>query len=133
MRSPESSLARKATPALLGAMPITLLVHTLLLQAAQGLDADRWRWSNPLPHGNNVLDMLVTDDFAVQVGDAGSILVRRSDSHWVPALTGVTGVSARRDHARLANYRGGRRRENPVVRRQSCISTSNRSPHSRLV
>ncbi|MCU0787654.1 MAG: hypothetical protein MUC91_05605 [Verrucomicrobia bacterium] len=65
-------------------------IAALPWQMALGLDADRWRWSNPLPHGNNVLDMIVTDEIAVQVGDAGSVLVRRSDSHWVPALTRAT-------------------------------------------
>lgn len=51
---------------------------------------ERWRWSNPLPHGNNVLDMLVTAALAVQVGDGGTVYVRRSDERWVPAVTGVT-------------------------------------------
>jgi hypothetical protein len=51
---------------------------------------ERWRWSNPLPHGNNVLDMLVTTDVAVQVGDGGTVYVQRSDERWAPAVTGVT-------------------------------------------
>ena len=51
---------------------------------------DRWRWSNPLPHGNNVMDMLVAGDVAVQVGDAGTVYVQGLDDRWAPALTGVT-------------------------------------------
>ena len=51
---------------------------------------ERWRWSNPLPHGNNVLDMLVVSDLAVQVGDGGSVYVQREDGRWAPAVTGVT-------------------------------------------
>lgn len=52
---------------------------------------ERWRWSNPLPHGNNVLDMLVTTDLGVQVGDGGTIYVRRTDrERWAPAVSGVT-------------------------------------------
>ena len=51
---------------------------------------ERWRWSNPLPHGNNVLDMLVTTDLAVQVGDGGTLYVQRDDGRWTPAVTGVT-------------------------------------------
>jgi hypothetical protein len=51
---------------------------------------DRWRWSNPLPHGNNVFDMLVASDLAVQVGDAGSAYVQGLDERWAPAWTGVT-------------------------------------------
>ena len=51
---------------------------------------ERWRWSNPLPHGNNVLDMLVTTDLAAQVGDGGTVYVQRTDERWTPAVTGVT-------------------------------------------
>jgi hypothetical protein len=49
--------------------------------------ADRWRWSNPAPHGNNVLDMKVSTDVAVQVGDAGALHVQRSDGRWAPIAT----------------------------------------------
>lgn len=51
---------------------------------------NRWRWSNPVPHGNNVLDMFVTPDVAMQVGDAGSIHVRGADARWAPCESGVT-------------------------------------------
>ena len=57
---------------------------------AADVRSERWRWSNPLPHGNNVLDMLVTTDLAVQVGDAGTVYVQRTDERWAPAVTGVT-------------------------------------------
>ncbi len=49
---------------------------------------DRWRWSNPLPHGNNVMDMKVSADLSVQVGDAGTLYVQRSDGRWAPLNTG---------------------------------------------
>ncbi len=51
---------------------------------------ERWRWSNPLPHGNNVFDMLVASDVAVQVGDGGTVYVQGLDERWAPAVTGVT-------------------------------------------
>ena len=51
---------------------------------------ERWRWSNPLPHGNNVLDMLVASDVAIQVGDGGTVYLQGLDERWAPALTGVT-------------------------------------------
>jgi hypothetical protein len=51
---------------------------------------ERWRWSNPLPHGNNVLDLLVSDELAVQVGDGGTAYVQIEGGRWAPALTGVT-------------------------------------------
>ena len=51
---------------------------------------DRWRWSNPLPHGNNVLDMLVESEVAIQVGDGGTVYVQGLDERWAPAVSGVT-------------------------------------------
>ena len=51
--------------------------------------ADRWRWSNPAPHGNHILDMQITSDFGVQVGDGGALHVQRSDERWMPVHTGV--------------------------------------------
>ncbi len=69
-----------------------LVVGLFLAAACFAADvrSERWRWSNPLPHGNNVLDMLVTTDLAVQVGDAGTAYVQRTDERWAPAVTGVT-------------------------------------------
>lgn len=54
------------------------------------LRTERWRWSNPLPHGNHVLDMSVTADLNVQVGDGGRVYVQRGGERWAPAITGVT-------------------------------------------
>lgn len=61
-----------------------------IMASATDVRPERWRWSNPLPHGNNVLDMLVTTDLAVQVGDGGTIHVQRTDERWAPAVSGVT-------------------------------------------
>lgn len=69
---------------------VILFALLLNLTAFAELRPERWRWSNPQPHGNNVLDMLVTTDIAVQVGDGGTIYVQRSDERWAPAVTGVT-------------------------------------------
>jgi len=70
----------------------TAVLLTLLVQSSIGAQIrfDRWRWSNPLPHGNNVMDMVVTPTFTVQVGDSGSIFVQGLDERWTPAVTGVT-------------------------------------------
>jgi hypothetical protein len=69
---------------------LQVAVFILLGHASAEIHSERWRWSNPLPHGNNVLDMLVTSDFTVQVGDGGAVHVRGSDGRWVSAVTGVT-------------------------------------------
>lgn len=71
---------------------LAALLLTMLTAIASVTEVrpERWRWSNPLPHGNNVLDMLVTTDVAVQVGDGGAIHVQRTDERWAPAVSGVT-------------------------------------------
>lgn len=73
---------------------IFLLAALLPLLGLAALAADvrpeRWRWSNPLPHGNNVLDLLVLTDLAVQVGDAGTVYLQGTDERWAPIWTGVT-------------------------------------------
>jgi hypothetical protein len=66
------------------------LMLGLVISPAADVRKERWRWSNPLPHGNNVLDMLVTTDVAVQAGDGGTVYVQRTDERWAPAVTGVT-------------------------------------------
>ena len=75
---------------------------------------ERWRWSDPLPHGNNIFDLFVTSDVAVQVGDGGTVYVQRLDQRWAPAVTGVTSTCAalrgwvthRSSSARMAAFCG---------------------------
>ncbi|MCW5555448.1 MAG: hypothetical protein KIS67_25210 [Verrucomicrobiae bacterium] len=73
-------------------MWLLCLAGWLLPWMGQGTEVrvERWRWSNPLPHGNHVLDMLVATDLNVQVGDGGTVYVQRGGERWAPALTGVT-------------------------------------------
>jgi hypothetical protein len=71
-----------------GVLPALML--SLVITSATDVRPERWRWSNPLPHGNNVLDLLVTTDLAAQVGDGGTVYVQRTDERWAPAVTGVT-------------------------------------------
>jgi hypothetical protein len=67
-----------------------VLAMVTFVSSATEVRFERWRWSNPLPHGNNVLDLLVTTDLAVQVGDGGAVFVQRTDERWAPAVSGVT-------------------------------------------
>lgn len=62
----------------------------LLMARASEPEPEFWRWSNPQPHGNNVLDMLVLPELSVQVGDAGTVYIQFSDGRWTPIPTGVT-------------------------------------------
>ncbi len=72
------------------AAPLLLCCLLPCLAIAGEVNPARWRWSNPSPHGNNILDMVVTPTVAAQVGDAGTIYVQREDERWAPAVTGVT-------------------------------------------
>lgn len=70
-------------------LPICATILLLTVTARSELRNDRWRWSNPLPHGNNVLDLFVSTNLSLQVGDAGSLYIQRVGGRWAPAYTGV--------------------------------------------
>jgi hypothetical protein len=42
-----------------------------------------WRWSNPAPHGNNIVDMLSTNGVVIQVCDRGQIYSSVDFENWV--------------------------------------------------
>ncbi len=71
------------------ALALSLICLSVTATAVQ-VRPERWRWSSPLPHGNNVFDMLVAGDIAVQVGDGGTVYLHGLDERWAPAWTGVT-------------------------------------------
>src|SRR5436189_2962708 len=52
----------------------------------------RWRWSNPRPHGNNVLDMVYSPllGLGVQVAERGQLYTSDDLSTWLPRDSGVT-------------------------------------------
>lgn len=49
-----------------------------------------WRWSNPLPHGNNIVDMTWNGQTAVQVGDLGQIYSGLGFFGWLPRDSATT-------------------------------------------
>ncbi|MGZ8919848.1 MAG: WD40/YVTN/BNR-like repeat-containing protein, partial [Limisphaerales bacterium] len=49
-----------------------------------------WRFSNPQPHGNNVLDMLFLNGVVWQVGERGQLYTSPDLDHWIPQETGTT-------------------------------------------
>jgi hypothetical protein len=49
-----------------------------------------WRWSNPIPHGNNIVDMAWDGQTAVQVTDLGQIYTGVGFSGWLPRDSGTT-------------------------------------------
>src|SRR5881296_445512 len=52
----------------------------------------RWRWSNPRPHGNNVLDMAYSPllGLGVQVAERGQLYTSDNLSTWLPRDSGVS-------------------------------------------
>lgn len=51
-----------------------------------------WRWSNPLPHGNNISEIAFSPDLglAIQVTDKGRIYISYDLYSWIPVESGVT-------------------------------------------
>ena len=43
-----------------------------------------WRWSNPFPHGNNIIDVAGTDGFWVQVAERGQLYTSGDLFNWTP-------------------------------------------------
>ena len=61
-----------------------------------------WRWSNPSPHGANVVDQAANEAWTVQVGERGQIYLSDDWQMWLPrdtyttaALRGVTFFNGR--------------------------------------
>ena len=48
-----------------------------------------WRWSNPRPHGNSIRAMAKGGDFAIEVGDNGSIHTSQNMVQWFPRESGA--------------------------------------------
>jgi hypothetical protein len=95
----------------LGGLALALSLALLSSTNAGDVRRERWRWSNPLPHGNNVFDMLVTSDFAVQVGDGGTVYLQGLDERWAPVSTGVSnylrGIALMGDRLVVVGENGG--------------------------
>jgi hypothetical protein len=74
---------------------LVLVAAALLLMAQQAQSVPlplRWRWSNPAPHGGNVVDMAysATLGLAVQVAEGGQIYTSDDLILWLPRSSGVT-------------------------------------------
>jgi hypothetical protein len=72
-----------------------LLLLLLLGSAGSALSVDyplRWRWSNPRPHGGNIVDMLYIPGLGVtvQVAELGQIFSSADLSFWVARESGTT-------------------------------------------
>jgi hypothetical protein len=48
-----------------------------------------WRWSNPLPHGNNISDMAYTNSFWIHVAERGQVYTSADLNFWTSRETGT--------------------------------------------
>jgi len=72
-----------------------LLVGWLLFIALHACGAEspiRWRWSNPRPHGGNIVDMAYSfgQGAAVQVAELGQIFSSGDLNLWIPRASGTS-------------------------------------------
>src|SRR5438874_12073739 len=56
--------------------------------ACNACPALTWRWSNPVPHGNNIVDMVSDGQQAVQVTELGQIYTGPDFRGWQPRVSG---------------------------------------------
>lgn len=68
-------------------LPLCITVSLLAVSDAHAL---LWRWSNPLPHGNNIVDMAVNGNLTVQVTEKGQIYIGQGFYGWLPQVSGTT-------------------------------------------
>lgn len=61
-----------------------------MLLLAVTISGAPWRFANPRPHGNNVLEMLYRDGVVWQVGERGSIYTSSDLDLWIPQSSGTT-------------------------------------------
>ena len=58
-----------------------LLLHAALAQVDL---SPTWRWSNPTPHGANIVNMAYENGLYVQVGERGQIFTSEDLPNWIP-------------------------------------------------
>jgi len=61
----------------------------LLLASVTSLTAAPWRWANPTPHGNDIIDMSWNGFASLQVGELGRLYVGYDFMDWSPRETGT--------------------------------------------
>jgi len=84
LNTPAKHRGRLGLPARIA---LAAIVSQLASQAEPSLP---WRWSNPLPHGNNIYDMAFHDGTYWQVTDRGRVYSSADRTVWIPVDTGTT-------------------------------------------
>jgi hypothetical protein len=88
-RAPEARAPRPDVARWLG---LALLALSLALPLAGAELPLPWRWSNPRPHGGNVVDMAYSPllDVTIQVAELGQIYSSFDLNLWIPRVSGTT-------------------------------------------
>jgi hypothetical protein len=69
---------------------VTVLVLLTACFTPRSGSAQVWRWSNPTPHGNDILDMAWNGNLSVQVADSGQVYTSSGFYGWFPQNSGTT-------------------------------------------
>ena len=69
--------------------PYALLLSALLLPTSHGY-ALTWRWSNPVPNGNNITGIALKGGVSVEVGELGQVYVGNDFYDWVPCAAATS-------------------------------------------
>lgn len=85
---PKSPAARLSNVLRVAAYSIFLVLGAFWGQSANS--PLRWRWSNPLPHGGNIFDMVRGFGGVVQVAERGQLYTSDDLTWWVPRDSGTT-------------------------------------------
>jgi hypothetical protein len=89
LSAPPPLPARNVNPPFRSFLLFLLVLLSVCLAPWAG-SAQAWRWSNPSPHGNDILDMAWNGTTAVQVTDMGQIYTSFGFSGWFPQNSGTT-------------------------------------------
>lgn len=96
--TPTNHFVKRRFKAALG-LAMVFLPPLALLSAGPPL---RWRWSNPRPHGNNIIDTAHAGGLYAQVGERGQIYTSTDLDLWIPRESGTTNA------LRAVTFFGGR-------------------------
>src|SRR5947207_9613382 len=66
---------------------VALLLAQISIAVGGSTSSPIWRWSNPSPHGNNIVGMLSTNGFVLQVCDRGQLYSSVDYETWTPHET----------------------------------------------
>ena len=96
--------------AAISARAVALCVFSALCLSSACAATPLWRWSNPRPHGNHILEMAIRNGVTWQVCDRGQIYTRDDiygwDSHSTPTTNSLRSLTFFGDEVFVSGARG---------------------------